>query len=333
MSLKLRKRKGSRNWYLRGTIRGIPVDETTGTEDEAAATAIRIQREAELLNRSVFGGKATATFLEAAVDYNETVGHNERRLVVKLVSHFKTALLTNIGQDEVDRAARALYPKAAPETWNRNVFTPMAAILHRASRKGLCDWIRLERPKMGPARVRWLRPEEAERLIDGAEPPLQALIVFLLFTGCRITEALSLDWGNIDLRARHVSIYESKTKTHRAVALNERAFLTLANLPHREGFVFPWRTRGAVYKHWRPLCQKVGIKDLTPHDLRHTYATWLRKYAGQDLQGVMRAGGWRDYKSVMRYAHVTSDEIREAVDKLPGGEISGQSKKYVRDDK
>ena len=209
----------------------------------------------------------------------------------------------------------------------------MAAIMHRASRKGLCDWIRFERPKMGPPRVRWIKPDEAERLINAAEPRLQTLIIFLLYTGCRITEALDLDWDSVDLHKRHVSIYEAKTKTTRGAALNPRTFMALAKLGHREGYVFPWRTRGAVYKHWNPLCQKIGLKDFHPHDLRHTFATWLRKYSGEDLQGVMRAGGWRDYKSVMRYSHVASEEVRDAVNRLPGGEISGQSKKYASDDK
>ena len=327
MPIKLRKRKGSRNFYLRGSVRGIAVDESTGTDDKAAADAIRIKREDELLDRSVFGARATVSFLEAAVGYMETVSHNECRLVGKLLGHFKATSLGRIDQEAIDRAAALLYPNASPETLNRCIYTPMAAILHRAAKRGQCDWIRLDRPKQNKGRVRWITPEEAERLIAASRPRLRPLVTFLLYTGCRLGEALALTWDRVDLHAHHISIFESKTQTDRPVAMHSRVLVALANLPHREGYVFPWRTRGGIYKHWRLACRSAGLENFTPHDCRHTFATWLRKYSGQDLLGVMRAGGWRDYKSVLRYAHVTSEEIRSAVDKLPDGEISGKPEK------
>ena len=144
MSIRLRKHKGSRNFYLRGTVRGFAVDESTGTDNFEMAEAIRISREAELLNRSVFGEKATTTFLEAAVGYMETVGRNERRLVGKLLDYFKVAALGQIDEEAIDLASSVLYPNASPETRNRCVYTPMAAILHRAAKRGQCIWIRLE---------------------------------------------------------------------------------------------------------------------------------------------------------------------------------------------
>src|SRR5579864_6285656 len=75
MSLKLKRyqKRGSK-WYIRGTVRGQAVFETTGTDDFETAEAIRIKREAEILNRSVFGGSATVTLLEAAVSYLEEGG-------------------------------------------------------------------------------------------------------------------------------------------------------------------------------------------------------------------------------------------------------------------
>src|ERR1051325_5934440 len=69
MSLKIVRRAGSPNWFIRGTCRGQAVFETTGADDRAAAEALRIQREAELLKQSVFGKKATVTFAEAAASY------------------------------------------------------------------------------------------------------------------------------------------------------------------------------------------------------------------------------------------------------------------------
>ena len=74
MSLKLYRKRGSPNWYIRGTVRGITVDESSGVAERSAAEAIRIQRESECLHASIFGRKATTSFLEAAVSYMETGG-------------------------------------------------------------------------------------------------------------------------------------------------------------------------------------------------------------------------------------------------------------------
>ncbi|MEY4967285.1 MAG: int1, partial [Pseudomonadota bacterium] len=70
MPLKL-KRYSTRgpNWYLRGTVRGISVFETTGTNDRKSADTLRIKREADLLERSISGPGATVTFGEAVVSY------------------------------------------------------------------------------------------------------------------------------------------------------------------------------------------------------------------------------------------------------------------------
>jgi hypothetical protein len=65
MSLELKRRKGSKHWYIRGTVRGQSVFETTGTDDKAAAEAIRIQREARLLEDSIHGKKGNCSPLTA----------------------------------------------------------------------------------------------------------------------------------------------------------------------------------------------------------------------------------------------------------------------------
>lgn len=67
MSLKLVRRHGSPTWYIRGTVRGIAVDQSTRTHDRAAAEAIRIREEHRLLDRSIHGVRATVSFMEAAV--------------------------------------------------------------------------------------------------------------------------------------------------------------------------------------------------------------------------------------------------------------------------
>jgi integrase len=61
-----------------------------------------------------------------------------------------------------------------------------------AAKPKLCDKPAFERPKQPRGRVRWITFEEADRLIASCAPHLVPLVTFMLFTGCRIGEALAL---------------------------------------------------------------------------------------------------------------------------------------------
>jgi hypothetical protein len=53
------------------------------------------------------------------------------------------------------------------------------------------------------------------------------------------------------------------------------------------------------------------------HTFRHTWATWMRRYAGIDVQGLAATKNWRDPKSALRYSHVVAREEWDRVDNLP----------------
>ena len=145
MSIKLVRRPKSPNWIARGTIRGIRIEESTGTGDKRVAEEIRAKREAELLAQSVYGRRATASFAEAALTYLENGG--ERRFLGPVIKHFGTMPLARIDQDELDRGARKLIPNASSATRNRQFYTPASAVLHHAARRGWCARPMIERPE------------------------------------------------------------------------------------------------------------------------------------------------------------------------------------------
>jgi hypothetical protein len=74
MPLDLKRRPKSPYWIIRGTLRGIRIEESTGTGDKRIAEEIRAKREAEILAQSVYGRRATATFAAAALSYLEQGG-------------------------------------------------------------------------------------------------------------------------------------------------------------------------------------------------------------------------------------------------------------------
>ena len=94
MPLKLVRRPKSPNWVIRGTLRGIRIEESTGTDDRRAAEEIRAKREAEILAESVYGRRATATFAQAALSYLETGG--DRRFLRRAIEYFGTTSLAHL---------------------------------------------------------------------------------------------------------------------------------------------------------------------------------------------------------------------------------------------
>jgi integrase len=332
MPLKLVRRPKSPNWVIRGTVRRIRVEESTQVSDRKADEEIRAKRESEILEQSIYGRRATATFAQAALSYLENDG--AKRFLKPVIKHFGTTPLARIDQDAIDRGARRLYPNASAATRNRQFYTPVSAVMTHAARRGLCAPLLLERPAISLKPVRWLKPNEAKRLVEACGPHLRPLVIFMLGTGCRIGEALWLDWRQVELARAHVTFPKTKNGEPRGVPLHSGVIAALANLKHRDGCVFR-RPNGLPYERladsdddtsagrriataFRAACKRAGVEGFTPHGCRHTWAT-LHYALNHDLGALMRLGGWKSERMVLRYAHVNVDELRHTIEALPGG--------------
>jgi integrase len=321
MSLKLKRRAGRPHWYIFGTVRGVSIRESTRVADHKTAEAIRARREWEIIQRSVFGAEATATFVGAAVSYLEAGG--ERTYLKPIIARIGSMPLARIDQALLEKTARALYPNASPATLNRQAFTPIAAVLNHAAKRGLCARKTVERPPQPKGRVRWITFDEAERLLSACSPHLRPLVMFLLGTGARMSEALYLDWREVDLAGAHVTFLDTKNGEHRGIPLHARLVNELRGLRHRQGRVFQTNTGlpyaekesggGQIKTAFRGACRRAGLPDFTPHDCRHTWATW-HYAANRDIVALMKLGGWKSERMVLRYAHVNVAQLAPSID-------------------
>lgn len=340
MPLRLVRRPKSPYWYIRGSIRGILVDESTRLSDFADAESVLAIRSAEIIKRSIHGDSATRTFAEAALSYMEAGG--ERKHLAPILKLLGRKSLASVTQATIDETAHKLKPRAGPATQNRHVYTPIAAVLHHAARKRWCDKPTIARPKEPRGRVRWITPEEADQLTAAAAPHLRPLVIFLLCTGARLSEALYLDWREVDLTRCQVVFLDTKNNERRGVPLHPRAVVALANLPWgRTGPVFrrpagkirkagrvwlPYEDRegkggGQIKTAWAGMLKRSGISDFTPHDCRHTWAAWHYQ-ANHDVGQLMELGGWKSAQMVMRYAHVNTSHLAGSIGQI--WEISGE---------
>jgi integrase len=264
-----------------------------------------------------------------------------------IARHFGLRRLSEIDQAAIDAYVATRHPGAKPATVSRATIAPLIAVLRHAGVN-----TKFRRPKIRNQKTRYLSRAEADKLIEAAAPHLKPLLVFLLNTGARLSEALYLDWDQVDLDRRRVVFLQTKNGDSRGCSLNTKAFEALANIPYpnpkrkvregavfrtEEGFAYSERNDGGggqIKTAWRTACIKAGICEpmkgpdgkvlrdekgkprmrptASPHTLRHTFASWLAM-KGVPPRTLAELLGHKTLMMVMRYSHLAPDHLAAAV--------------------
>ncbi len=152
---------------------------------------------------------------------------------------------------------------------------------------------------------------------------LTPLVLLTLNTGLRRGEAFSLQWENVNLQARTITIEGglSKSGSTRHIPINDEAISVLKrwrDQSGRAGLVFPGREGNplvSVRKIWARLLKDASIETFRWHDLRHSFASNL-VMKGVPLNTVRELLGHQDMSTALRYAHLAPDHKAEAVARL-----------------
>lgn len=147
------------------------------------------------------------------------------------------------------------------------------------------------------------------------------IAMFLLATGCRLNEALSACWSQVDKDKRvwRIPASNSKSKRMRPVPLNETA-LDVLNQLNTEGvyehLFINSKTKKPyvnIAKVWEKLRSKAGLPHLRLHDLRHQAASNLIN-SGATLFIVQAILGHSDPSVTQRYSHLSMKTLNDASD-------------------
>jgi len=310
-------RKGSPNWRVRGKYLGINVERSTGVSDRKIAVRILAKWKGEI-ERGAYARSSDPTFASAALSYMQAGG--ERRFLPPLIRHFGMRLLAEISQADVDAAAVLLFPNATPATRNRQVYSPVSAVLqHGGVDAGL------NRPKgaRGEARLCWLSKQEAFALLAAAgeiHPRFGTLCTFLLYTGCRLSEALRLQAAEIDLGASYAYVRTTKNGDPRPVHLPPILVAALANTGLGRRVAFGFAKCGRIYDLLDQAATRSGVRipdRVAFHIFRHTYGAWMRRHARLDTSGLVGTGAWKSRQAAAVYEHVEVSEEARKADLLP----------------
>jgi integrase len=181
--------------------------------------------------------------------------------------------------------------------------------------------------KVNNARLRYLSPEEIDRLLAVCPTHLKRLVLTALHAGMRKTEILTLRWEQVNLEQRFVLLLDTKNGESRGVPLTETIGGVLREIRSEQEqaglsspWVFPNPLTGKPYRHdiktaWYTALKKTEITDFRFHDLRHTCASYLRMQ-GVDLLTIAEILGHKDLKMTRRYAHVAPTHRLAAIEKL-----------------
>jgi integrase/recombinase XerD len=182
-----------------------------------------------------------------------------------------------------------------------------------------------KRPKRLPT---VLSPEELRRLFDVAahEPKHQALMMVLYGAGLRISEALALKPADIDSQRMLIHVRDGKGYKARMVKLSPQLLEVLRNYwreARPQEWLFPQagdpsrpQDGGGGCRIVQRFAKLAGItRAVSPHSLRHSYATHLLD-AGTDLRTIQVLLGHRNIKTTAIYLHVSQAKLAAAADPL-----------------
>lgn len=181
----------------------------------------------------------------------------------------------------------------------------------------------IDRPKVSTPYPNVLSEEEVKELIlspDNSKTGIRDRAILEIFyaTGLRVSELVNLKKTDVNLEAGFV-LAQGKRSKERIVPLNSQSILALKEYLKKVNpkgkYLFPNKkgerlSRQAVWKVIRKYAKKLFSQKVSPHTLRHTFATHLIQ-GGADLRSVQLLLGHEDISSTQIYTHIDKKRLKE----------------------
>jgi integrase len=266
-------------------------------------------------------------YLPFAKTRKRSWAEDEQKIRKVFMPEFGSRRLSDITTRDIVAVHTKVRRDKAPATANRHL-TLLARMMALAVQWGVLD----KNPALGVkkfpennARERYLKADEIARMLEALATwpnrSFAGLVKFLLVTGVRRGEAMSLTFDRVDLENGTIFLDKTKSGKTRTVLLNSlaievlREMETLRKGTHR--YVFPGHCKDAPFVNPRRafnlLCKKLKITDFHFHDLRHSFAS-LAVNAGASLYDVQKMLGHSSSQMTQRYSHLSDDSLRAAAE-------------------
>ena len=316
-------RRGKTWWIQITAANGDRIQRSAKTCDKKEAEELHDRLKADTWRTSKLKEKPRRTWKEAVIRWL-TENQNKKSLETDKVilrwydQRLKNAYLDEITRDTIESfKLEKLNEGASHGTINRYI-SVITAILNKANKQW--DWIS-DAPKIiqlpeKTKRLRWLSNDEAKRLLDELPEHLNAMTRFTLATGLREANVCGLTWSQVDLKRKTAWIHADEAKGAKAIPVPlgaEAANVLQEQIGKNDTYVFTYNGQPVTRCNnhaWKKALMRADIHDFRWHDLRHTWASW-HVQNGTPLNILKELGGWADLKMVLRYAHLSSDHLKE----------------------
>lgn len=315
-------------WRAQVSRNGRRISKDFETRREAQHWATQTEQE----QRAPVAARGAKTFGEALKRYSEEVTPQKKG------ARWEAVRLAKLRQDRIaDIQCGKLTPEDLADWRDRRLKSVAAAsvnrelnlissVIERARKEW--GWIRenpvrdITRPKNPRHRDRRIDAGEIERILialgyeDVGEIQTRQQEVGLAFllaleTAMRLGEILTLQWVDVHLRQRYLTIRDSKNDDSRDVPLSLRAVELLSRMPKDRVTVFTCG-RDVASVLFRRAVRACQIPDLRFHDSRHEAITRLARKL--DVLDLARMIGHRDLRSLRVYYNATAAEIAGRLD-------------------
>jgi integrase len=262
----------------------------------------------------------------------------------KEAEHFKKWLQPSVGIHPLKQIApihleklkRIMLDAGKSARMIQYVFATFRQCWNMAKRDGLAEkespTKAVKLPQVKNERIRFLTPDEADRLLDylwKQSVQLHDICLLSLDCGLRAGEVFNLHWRNVHLADGSMDILGAKAGD-RSAYMTERVKEMLARQSGQtpSSLVFRSRVGGkinAVSNAFDRAVNALGFNDglgradrkqrVVFHSLRHTFASW-HSMGGTDLHVLKELMGHHDIKMTLRYAHLQPATLRGATSNL-----------------
>ena len=174
-------------------------------------------------------------------------------------------------------------------------------------------------------RDRTLSREEEKRLFLACtgnvyRDLLRAILICALDTAMRRGEMFKLQWKDVDLEARQITVRpeNSKTERPRTIGISSRLLIELQRLydasPDDPQYLV-FGIKNSIKKSFAAVLKEAGIEDFRLHDCRHTAITRMIQTGMPPLE-VMKISGHTQMSTFLRYLNLTTDTARTAANAI-----------------
>lgn len=277
----------------------------------------------KLQNRLTFKDFAENEYMPYAKQNKKSWKDDLNKLNADMLPSFGNLPLNEITTREVQKYITRITERTSPSTANRH-YSLLSRLFNLALQwqyiqESPCRFIKKQKESGG--KERFLNDDEIKALIGALEESGNTVatnaIRFLMFTGLRMSEAVTLKWANVNLEASQIKLIQTKAGKARAVVLNELAVDVLKNMLSFKvnAYVFPGSGETGHVACLKRAFEKAkniaGIKEFRLHDLRHTFAS-IAINNGASLFEVQKLLGHHSSQMTQRYAHLADESMKNA---------------------